>query len=72
LVLRVPRPQGWRVFSGAGLFLLSDTLIALTAFAGLSESAGLSAVVMLTYTIAQAMIVTGFVEATNQLKAQAG
>ena len=60
LVLRVPRPLGWRVAWGALLFVLSDALIAMTAFGPLSESDAVSAVIMATYVTAQAMIVTGF------------
>lgn len=65
LVLRVPRRLGWRVAIGAALFLLSDGLIALSAFAGVASSPGLSTAVMVTYAVAQAMIVTGFVLAVN-------
>jgi uncharacterized membrane protein YhhN len=67
LVLRVPRRPGWRVAGGAALFMVSDSLIALTAFAGLTANALTGALIMTTYTIAQAMIVTGFVEATAGL-----
>lgn len=63
LVLRVPRPLGWRVFWGAALFVVSDSLIALTAFGPLESGRVLSAVVMATYIAAQAMIVTGFTRA---------
>ncbi len=65
LVLRVPQRLGWRVAIGAAFFLLSDGLIALSAFAGVASSPGLSTAVMTTYSIAQAMIVTGFVLAMN-------
>lgn len=63
LVLRVPRPLGWRVFWGAALFVVSDSLIAVTAFGPLEPSAGPSAAVMSTYIAAQALIVTGFTRA---------
>jgi uncharacterized membrane protein YhhN len=66
LVLRVPRPLGWRIAGGAVLFLVSDALIALTAFGPLTESAIWSAVIMATYITAQAMIVTGFGTAVAQ------
>ena len=59
LVLRVPRPLGWRVAWGALVFVVSDALIAMTAFGPLSESGLTSALIMATYTVAQAMIVTG-------------
>lgn len=62
LVIRVPQRLGWRVAIGAGLFVASDALIALTAFGPLSESNGTSVVIMTTYILAQAMIVTGFAE----------
>ena len=60
LVLRVPRPLGWRIAAGSVLFLVSDALIALTAFGPLTQSPAWSAVIMTTYIAAQAMIVTGF------------
>jgi uncharacterized membrane protein YhhN len=59
LVLRVPRPLGWRVAWGALLFVLSDALIAMTAYGPLSSGSVTDAVIMATYVIAQAMIVTG-------------
>lgn len=60
LVLRVPRPLGWRVAWGALLFVVSDALIAMTAFGPLPASDAASAVIMATYVASQAMIVTGF------------
>ena len=65
LVLRVPRRPGWRVAWGALLFVLSDGLIALRAFAGLPGSALVSTVIVATYLAAQAMIVTGFTSAVT-------
>ena len=62
LVLRVPRNLGRRVSLGAMVFVLSDALIAMTAFGPLSEGSIASAVIMATYVIAQAMIVTGVAE----------
>jgi uncharacterized membrane protein YhhN len=59
LVLRLPQPLAWRVAAGALVFVLSDALIALTAFGPLTESVRTSAAVMLTYTVAQGLIVTG-------------
>lgn len=61
LVLRLPQPLAWRVAIGAGLFVLSDSLIALTAFGPLESSVRTSAAIMATYTAAQGLIVTGFV-----------
>jgi len=63
LVIRVPRDKGWRVAIGAAVFVVSDACIALTAFGPLSDSPALSAFVMATYIVAQALIVTGFTEA---------
>jgi len=60
LVLRLPQPLAWRVAGGALLFVVSDALIAMTAFGPLTESAGWSALVMATYVAAQGLIVTGF------------
>jgi uncharacterized membrane protein YhhN len=71
LVLRVPRPLGWRVAWGALVFVLSDALIAVTAFGPLSESTTMSALIMATYTVAQAMIVTGMVGSVLALRAAA-
>ncbi len=62
LVIRVPQRLGWRVAIGAALFLVSDALIALTAFGPLTESRGASVVIMTTYLLAQGMIVTGLAE----------
>ncbi len=59
LVIRVPQRLGWRIAIGALLFVVSDALIALTAFGPLSESRAWSVVIMTTYIVAQAMIVTG-------------
>ena len=59
LVLRVPRPLGWRVAWGALLFVLSDALIAVTTFGPLTATPNTSALIMAIYVIAQAMIVTG-------------
>lgn len=60
LVLRVRRPYGWWVAGGAALFIVSDALIALTAFGPLTASPGTGAAIMTTYTIAQGLIVAGF------------
>ena len=62
LVIRVPQRLGWRVAIGAGLFVASDALIALTAFGPLSETNATSVVIMSTYILAQALIVTGFAD----------
>ena len=71
LVIRVPRDKGWRVAVGAGIFVVSDGLIALTAFGPLSESPALSAIIMATYIVAQGLIVTGFTQAVAGLDATA-
>lgn len=68
LVLRVPRPLGWRVAWGALVFVLSDALIAVTAFGPLAESETMSALIMASYTVAQAMIVTGLVGSVVALR----
>jgi uncharacterized membrane protein YhhN len=60
LVLRLPQALAWRVAGGALIFVVSDALIAMTAFGPLTESAGWSALVMATYVAAQGLIVTGF------------
>lgn len=64
LVIRVPR-GGWAVAIGAALFVVSDALIALTAFDVVATSAAVSAAVMATYALAQGLIVTGFEAATR-------
>lgn len=61
LVLRLPQRLAWRVAIGAAVFVLSDALIALTAFGPLTSSVQTSAVIMATYSTAQGLIVTGFV-----------
>lgn len=65
LVLRVPDRLGWRVAGGAALFVVSDSLIAVTAFGPLSAGNGWDALIMTTYIAAQAMIVTGFTRAVR-------
>lgn len=60
LVLRLPQNLAWRVTAGALVFIVSDALIALTSFGPITSSAMTEAAVMLTYTVAQALIVTGF------------
>lgn len=69
LVLRLPQPLAWRVAAGALLFVVSDALIAMTAFGPLVESPGWSAVIMAAYVAAQAMIVTGFAHGVQQAMA---
>lgn len=64
LVIRVPR-GGWSVAIGAALFVVSDALIALTAFDVVATGAAVAAAVMATYTLAQGLIVTGFEAATR-------
>lgn len=61
LVLRLPQRLAWRVAIGAGLFVLSDALIAVTAFGPMTESVRTAAAIMATYTAAQGLIVSGFV-----------
>ena len=60
LVLRLPQVLAWRVAGGALLFVVSDALIAMTAFGPLTSSPGSSALIMATYVAAQGLIVTGF------------
>lgn len=59
LVLRVDRRYGWIVFIGALLFVVSDALIAFTAFNVFEASRATDIVIMATYAVAQAMIVVG-------------
>jgi uncharacterized membrane protein YhhN len=63
LVIRVPQDKGWRVAIGAALFVVSDGLIALTAFGPLATSTGASITIMTTYIAAQGLITTGFTAA---------
>lgn len=72
LVLRLPQPLAWRVAGGALLFVVSDALIAMTAFGPLTESAGWSALIMATYIAAQGLIVTGFAHGVQQAMAPEG
>ena len=60
LVLRLPQALAWRVAAGAIVFVVSDALIALTAFGPMTEAPGTSALIMATYVTAQGLIVTGF------------
>lgn len=54
---RTPLNSFWLVFSGAVLFMLSDALIAVNKFLTPLDLAGFW--IMLTYSVAQAIIVTG-------------
>jgi uncharacterized membrane protein YhhN len=66
LVLRVPRRLGWTIAWGGALFVVSDGLIALRAFADLLPDGRLTSfATMITYIAAQVMIVTGFVRAVT-------
>lgn len=69
LVLRLPRALAWQVAGGAGLFVISDALIALTAFGPLAATNGTSAAVMATYIAAQGFIVTAFAIGTLRVLA---
>ena len=60
LVLRLPQAMAWRIAGGAALFVVSDALIALTAFGPVEASVRTGAAVMATYTAAQGLIVSGF------------
>jgi len=71
LVLRLAQPLAWRVAAGALLFVVSDALIALTAFGPMTETAAASAAVMATYIAAQGLIVTGFTHGVQRVAADA-
>lgn len=58
---RFPRSQVWPLFTGSVLFVLSDTLIGLGAFGSLDAGRLHGFAVMLTYVVAQFLIVTRFV-----------
>lgn len=60
LTARVPKPYAGRVAVGAILFIVSDTFIALDAFSGMDIGVWRGLIVMVTYTVAQFLIVTGF------------
>jgi uncharacterized membrane protein YhhN len=60
LVLRIPQALAWRVTAGALVFVVSDALIALSEFGSLENTVQVAAAIMLTYTVAQGLIVTGF------------
>lgn len=60
LVIRVRQPYGWWVAGGAAVFIVSDALIALSAFGPLEPSPAIGALVMTTYTLGQGLIVAGF------------
>ncbi len=66
VVLRLPRRLGWRVAGGGALFVVSDALIALTAFGPLDSGRGWDVAIMGTYIAAQAMIVTGLTRGVRQ------
>lgn len=67
LIPRLPSPLGVQVFIGSALFVVSDSFIALGAFAGLDWGNLTSFLIMATYTVAQFMIVTGMVRALGAM-----
>ncbi len=69
LVGRVPSKAAWVTFTGAGLFVISDSLIALEAFGPLEASSLHSALVMLTYVAAQGLIAVGLVTGVRDVEA---
>jgi uncharacterized membrane protein YhhN len=62
--------HGWQVAVGAGLFLVSDLLIAVRV-AEVAELAGPPIWVMLTYVLAQGLIVTGWARRWGRSRPQA-
>lgn len=68
LIPSLPAPLGVQVFIGSALFVISDSFIALGAFAGLDWGNLNSFLIMSTYTVAQFMIVTGMVRAVSATK----
>ncbi|CAB4867265.1 MAG: hypothetical protein F2793_02560 [Actinobacteria bacterium] len=60
LVIRVPQKYGWMVAIGAGLFMASDSVLALTRFGPISATPASNSMTMLTYVVAQALIIVGF------------
>lgn len=60
LIPRLPRPLGWQLFGGSVLFVISDSLIAVKAFGSLEIGNWQGVAVMVTYVIAQFLIVTRF------------
>lgn len=65
LVGRMPPAPAWVAFGGAVLFVLSDSLIAMTSLGPWAESPWLGATVMLTYVVGQGLIGVGFVTGTR-------
>lgn len=61
LVGRMPSAPAWVAFGGAVLFVLSDSLIAMTSLGPWSEGPWLGALVMLTYVVGQGLIAVGLV-----------
>ena len=68
LVGRVPSKAAWVTFAGAGLFVISDSLIALEAFGPLEASNLHSALVMFTYVTAQGLIAVGLVTGVRDVE----
>jgi uncharacterized membrane protein YhhN len=66
LMARFPQPFAARVAVGAVLFIISDATIALDAFASLDLGVWEGVIVMGTYTVAQFLIVTGFVSGLRE------
>lgn len=69
LVGRMPGIAAWLTFAGALLFVVSDSLIALTALGPWVPGAALSASIMATYVIGQGLLVVSFVSGVRDNRA---
>ena len=68
LVGRMPSGPSWVAFGGAVLFVLSDSLIAMTSLGPWPEAPWLGALVMVTYVVGQGLIAVGLVTGTRAVE----
>ena len=67
---RVDKESFWFIMCGASMFMVSDTLLAMNKFVEPFPQSGLS--IMLTYTLAQFLIVKGIIVFIQKIRPEAG
>jgi uncharacterized membrane protein YhhN len=68
LIGRMPPASAWVAFGGAVLFVVSDSLIAMTSLGPWPESPALGALVMVTYVVGQGLIAVGLVTGSRAVE----
>lgn len=68
LVGRMPSAPAWVAFGGAVLFVLSDSLIAMTSLGPWPEGPWLGSLIMVTYVVGQGLIAVGLVTGSRAVE----